>query len=179
MYYKSIQHLCFKYIRQIAPLFPQCLISNTIYGKNVRHLYTLNAGIPHYDRTIKMQCLTEAISIPRQIQAQLAITLLPPSSVILLRTCILKYPVPNLFISPASTLTIALGANTNASPTLRRTISLKISLAFLPASEPPATSSCASAARCDRRHCSQSGNEKRCTMVMEHRSRREGEMVGS
>ena len=110
--------------------------------------------------------------------------LLPPSAVSRPRTLTFKCSSPSFFalhcVFPSwsilsSTSRMADGANSSASPTLKRVICAK-----MPSSAPSDRSSFAAAAA---KWCfnvwSQSGELKRCTRVIVQRSRRRGEMVGS
>lgn len=123
-----------------------------------------------------------SVRTPRymSIRRQVANILRPPSAVNLLRTCILTYPVPRVFIldpvaCPSSTLSIAEGEKSRACPAPRLTICLNICAT----SRFDASPSLDTPAKWDLRAASQLGDVKRWTMVMELRSRSAGEIVGS
>lgn len=113
--------------------------------------------------------------------------LLPPSTVTRALTLTLQYSIPNfftrcelLFFSSVkrSTWSIADGANSNASPTFKSTISLMIEPEPEPEEEEPEDSS-AAGTRCAFIVLNQSGDVNRWTRVKEHRSRSLGDIVGS
>ena len=102
-----------------------------------------------------------------------AITLFPPSSVILALILILRYPVPSLFtkFSPrsfVSTSMAALGAKSSASPIRSLTIRLKMFMTLALEFFSVSSSISDSAARCRRKHLNQSGDVNLCTIVIEH-----------
>lgn len=120
-----------------------------------------------------------------------AMILLPPSTVTRFLILTLQYCIPNFFTrrettapSPffsssvkRSTWSIADGANNNASPTFKSTISLIIE----PEAEDSSAAAEATAAgpRCALIVLNQSGDVNRWTRVKEQRSRSLGEIVGS
>jgi hypothetical protein len=126
---------------------------------------------------------------------QEAMTLFPPSCVILDRICTFKNPAASLLtllichpFSSASQPTIALGEKSSACPTFSLTTWLKRSFValFLPPELAASSESSEVAsmdedapAICHWRVRSQSGEVKRCTIVTEHRSSSFGETVGS
>ena len=102
-----------------------------------------------------------------------AITLFPPSLVILARILILRYPVPSLFTESSprsfvSTSMAALGAKSSASPIRSWTIRLKMFMTFALEFFSVSSSISDSAARCRRKHLNQSGDVNLCTIVIEH-----------